>query len=255
MIQVLHRAVDIIEFIANTPERAAGLAEIADYLNLNRGTCANILKTLIDRDFVEQNQRKEYQLGSQLYRLTQGSFYRTDLIEAAISVMEELTAEVNESTMLAVVRKNQRLAVCEVESNHDLHVKNRVEKEIYETATGRVLLAYFSDKEKEAFIRKKGLPSESIWPEATQKRQLLKALDKIRTEKMTMQVSPQHIVGFAAPLYEQDQVVAGLGVFLPVSRLTESHQQYIISLLKRASEVISQNLTHNIRQPLLESNQ
>ena len=47
MIQVIHRALNLLEFIAQHPNREYSLTEIADQHQLNHGTCANILKTLV----------------------------------------------------------------------------------------------------------------------------------------------------------------------------------------------------------------
>ncbi|WKN42780.1 IclR family transcriptional regulator [Tunicatimonas pelagia] len=253
MIQVVHRAIDILEFIRKSPQQAAGLAEIADSLNLNRATCSNILRTLTDRNMLEQNDNREYCYGPLIYRLTDGSFYDTDLVEAAKDVMEELSDQLNENTILAVIHKHKRVTIYEVESDHELHVKNRITKEAYETATGRLLLAFLPEKELKSFLRKKGLPTEDSWPEACHSDTLYRILEEIRVEKMTIQESLQHVVGFAAPVFNGELVVASLGVFLPAARLSEAHRRKIVSLLGRAATVISQNLTEGINQPLLEA--
>ena len=109
MIQVVHRAIDILEFIRKTPGKAAGLADIADGLKLNRATCANILRTLAQRDLLEQNERREYCFGPLMYQLTDGTFYDTDLVEASKYVMEELSGQLNESTILTIIHKTSEL--------------------------------------------------------------------------------------------------------------------------------------------------
>ena len=64
MIQVVNRALNILEIIAKNPDRELGLTEIADSVELNHGTCANILKTLVLRGYVEQaGAKKGYKLG------------------------------------------------------------------------------------------------------------------------------------------------------------------------------------------------
>ena len=253
MIQVLHRAVDILEFIAKSPARAAGLAEIADTLTLNRATCANILKTLADRNLVEQDDSKQYRFGPLLYQLTEGFYYNTALVMAAKDAMEDLTAHLNESTLLAVIRNYKRIAIHQVESNHDLHVKSRLEKDVYETATGRLLFAYYSDKKQKSFLRKMGMPSAAVWEEASYEKGLARELEKIQQESMAIQVSAQHVVGFAVPIYQQDQVVASLGVFLPTARLTEGHQKTIVNSMSQTARVISQNLSKEGHQRLLNT--
>ena len=114
------------------------------------------------------------------------------------------------------------------------------------------MLSFLSEKQLKLFLRKKGLPTEHDWPEAIEKDALLNALREIREEEMAIQVSNQHVVGFAVPIYKGKNVVASLGVFLPEARLTETHRRKIISLLKKASGIVSQNLTESINQPLLD---
>ena len=64
MIQVINRALNILEIIAHDHNKEWGLSEIANELELNHGTCANILKTLVQRGYVEQmGLKKGYKLG------------------------------------------------------------------------------------------------------------------------------------------------------------------------------------------------
>jgi DNA-binding IclR family transcriptional regulator len=54
MIQVIHRALDMLELLGSQPERVFPLGEIAQLLDLHRATCSNILKTLSQRGYVER---------------------------------------------------------------------------------------------------------------------------------------------------------------------------------------------------------
>ena len=67
MIQVVNRAFDILELVALKGDNDVGLGEIADTLGLNHGTCANILKTMIYREYIEKtSSRGGYRLGCQM---------------------------------------------------------------------------------------------------------------------------------------------------------------------------------------------
>jgi len=84
MIQVIHRAIDILEFVARDPERPKLLGEISAGINLKPGTCANIVKTLTLRGYLEKlDAQKGYLPGKQLYTLLGNTGYKKDLIEAA----------------------------------------------------------------------------------------------------------------------------------------------------------------------------
>jgi len=54
MIQVIGKALDILELLAKDPDKVLTLSEVANTFNLNHGTCANIIKTLVDRNYVEK---------------------------------------------------------------------------------------------------------------------------------------------------------------------------------------------------------
>ena len=54
MIQVINRAFDILEYIAKDPDKPKALGEIASDLDLNAGTCANIIKTMVARKYLEK---------------------------------------------------------------------------------------------------------------------------------------------------------------------------------------------------------
>lgn len=54
MIQVINRSVDILEYVAEDIYRPKLLGNIAKDLNLNVATCANIVKTLIDRGLLKK---------------------------------------------------------------------------------------------------------------------------------------------------------------------------------------------------------
>ena len=74
MIQVINRALNILEILAQEPDKEFGLSEIATAVELNAGTCANILKTLVYRNYVEQSgTKKRYKLGYMIILTIQNS--------------------------------------------------------------------------------------------------------------------------------------------------------------------------------------
>lgn len=244
MIQVIHRAMDILELIAKNAEKEKSLTEIADGLGLNHGTCANILKTLVSRKYVEQvGPKKGYRLGSMAYALTGNASYKRDLVLAARPVMEELTKSINENSLLAVLKEEKRLLLFDVQSDQDLQVRTTPEKNAYDSATGRLLLAYLSPAERENFIRKYGLPSAQVWKEASTPEEFAEALDKIKAEEMATQISAKQIVGLAVPIRKDGQVVATLGLFLPETRFKGTWRKEVMAQLKKAAAHINQNLS------------
>jgi DNA-binding IclR family transcriptional regulator len=70
MIQVIHRALNIMEYVAADPERPKELGDIAEDLKLHSATCANIIKTLVTRQYlVKLEKQKGYLIGPMFNRL------------------------------------------------------------------------------------------------------------------------------------------------------------------------------------------
>ncbi|TDH28734.1 IclR family transcriptional regulator [Segetibacter sp. 3557_3] len=243
MIQVIERALDILEFVAQHGKEPVQLIKIAENAGLSQPTTANIVKTLVNRNYLEHVGRKEgYRLGANAYQLTGNLAYSQNLILAAKDLMEDLTESLNETCLLAVIRNNKRFVVHTVQSNQDLQVRTRIEAPIYQTASGRLLLAYQSQKDLDRFIQVVGIPDAQQWPGVQTREKLEKALQKIREDQFSHTVNANHILGFAVPIYKNKQVVASLSVYLPESRLTPAHKANITKLMLRTANKIKERL-------------
>jgi DNA-binding IclR family transcriptional regulator len=243
MIQVLNRAFDILEILAKQPDKERSLTEIADAVGLNHGTCANILKTLVQRKYAEQvGHKKGYLLGAMAYNLTQNNAYKKDLVQAAAPLMQALTERLNENSLLAILKDDRRVVLFDVQSNHDLLVRTSKEKPAYESSTGRLLLAYQPAEALDKFVEKYGLPAAEVWEEATTAEGLKTTLQRIKKEGHAFQVSPKQIVGVAMPLFKGTNFVASLGVFLPESRFKGEFKKEVMAELKNTTKQISQSL-------------
>jgi IclR family transcriptional regulator, KDG regulon repressor len=244
MVQVVLKTFDILELVSAKSGQGVTLTEISNELQMNQATTANIIKTMASKGYLEHiGKKKGYRLGPAAFRLANVSAYGENLVNAAKDNMEQLTAKLNESSILGVLRNHKRYVLHVVNSKQEIQVQVRTERSVYETATGRLLLAYLPEKDLERSIQKNGLPDEETWKEATTKTKLLEALEKIRQDGMVMTYAPtRHIRGFAVPVFAQEKVVAGLSVFLPDYRYTVARQRQIMESLKQASEAISQRV-------------
>lgn len=244
MIQVINRAFDILELVGREPGKVYTLTQIADELRLNHATCANIIKTMVNRNYLEQVGRKKgYRLGFMLFRVSGNNSYEKDLLKASASVMETLTKKLNETTLLGILKKDRRIAIHQENAAHDLMVRSSVEKPAYDSASGRLLIAMLEDKELEEYIEKYGLPAEDSWKEASSTRTFWKEVETIRKNKYATQTAPTHIVGVAVPIYKQDKVIASLSIYLPESRYNEKIKNTIIADLFDAADLIGKNIS------------
>lgn len=249
MIQVLNRALDILELIAQNQKTDLTLSEIANKCNLNHGTCANIIKTMISRHYISQpTKRKGYKLGPMAYNLTGNYSDQKELILAAKEAMTKLTKLLNEGTILAIKRDNTRVIINEEKAHNELQVVNYPEKPMYDTSTGRLLLAYMNENELQDYIKKFGLPESQIWNEVSDDETLKMEFLKIKEKRICIQISVHHITGIAVPIWRKEKVVASLGVYLPEFRLKESNREFIIENLKRTANEINNILSTQLNK-------
>lgn len=247
MIQVIHRALDILEFVAKDRNKEFGLGEIADHLRLNHGTCANIIKTLVVRKYIEQSGKKRgYKLGPRSYYLTGNYSNKKELLRIAVEPLKALRAKVNESCILAILKDNMRVTLHKELSTHELQVvTSGEERNVYLTATGRIILACMNPVDLDNFIQKYGLPNE-MWSEIKSKDDLAFELKKIKEKQLAIHFDGAHVVGVAAPIYKNEEVVAGVGIYLPEARFTYKEQEKIFLEIKRTTQRISLEMEKDI---------
>jgi IclR family KDG regulon transcriptional repressor len=246
MIQVIHRALDILELITQDRSRLYTLNEISTRLNLNKATCANIIKTLVTRGYVEQEGRMTgYRLGSMSYLLTGNYSHKQELLAAAVEPMNLLAGLLNEGCILSVINEDKRIVLHEIKTVHELQVVNKKEKSAYSTSTGRMILACLEKKEEKEFIRKFGLPNPDVWAGIEDEDDLLTELQKIKKKQLALQISVAQVVGLAVPIFKSKKIIASLGVYLPQSRYTATMQVRVLEELKKTGETINHKLNED----------
>lgn len=247
MVQVLIKAFDILELVSQRKRQPISLTEISDELQINQATAANIINTLVSKNYLEHiGKKKGYRLGLAAYRLTNAVAYEQDLVNAAREPMEQLTAKLNETSILGILQNHKRYILHVVNANQDVQVQIRSERNVYETASGRLLLAYLSEKELERFLQINGLPSDELWLEATTISGLKEVLSHIRNHGIAKTHKHlSHLKGFAVPIFNHDKVIAGLSVFVPEYRCSPDKELEIVSSMLETSKIISQILSYH----------
>jgi DNA-binding IclR family transcriptional regulator len=247
MIQVIKRALDILEYCAKHPNQEYSLTEIADHLGLNHATCANILKTLVNRRYIEQmGHKKGYRLGSMAYQLTGNISFRNNLVDLAKPVMKDLCEMLNESVIIAVYNRhdNTRITLHTEFCSHELQVRsNNKGKNAYMTAVGRLIIAYLSKEEQMAIVRNHGLPTPLMWKEVKTIEDFERELAKIREKGVSFHTATsEHVTGIAVPLFYKERVVASLAIYLPVVRFVGELKSLIIDQLTYSGKQLSAQL-------------
>ncbi|MCK4827050.1 hypothetical protein KA005_65555, partial [bacterium] len=110
------------------------------------------------------------------------------------------------------------------------------------TSTGRMILACISDKKQKEFIQKFGLPSPGVWDGVEDEDDLIIELQKIRKKQLSEQISKSQIIGLAVPIFKDKQVIASIGIYLPLTRYTSPMRDKIYKELKKTESNINREL-------------
>lgn len=245
MIQVLERAMNIIEFLGNSPKDSFPLSEIASKLDLDKGTCSRIVKTLCSRGFIQQEvPRGGYQIGYKLYHITSHHVENFELTKVARKNIDLLAESLNETVLLAVVRNDKRIVLYSTTPQRNLIIKTNLERTVYSVCAGRVIMANYTPSHLEKCIIRLGLPEKEEWPEIYEsenpKGALMNEFSRIKKNGYDILEDGHGIIGFAAPLFQKGHVVGCVGTYLPVIRMTDKN--YILDELLQCVKEINQKL-------------
>lgn len=247
MIQVIDRALDILEFLGSDSNNAKSLDEISEVIKIKKTTCSNILKSLLQRGYLEQpNGKRNYKLGFKAYKLVGSSRFHDRMAALAHNALQALYDEIEETVVLAAIEENKRIVISNIEATSGITARINHSYTIYRAATGRVILACYPQKKLDATIDRIGLPDIADWPEIKTREQLISALNSIKEAGLAESHIEGGIIGIAVPLYKKDIVIASIGVCLPAFRCSPARKARIIAALSSAARAIEKELANGV---------
>lgn len=241
MVQSVERALNILEELSRIKDESKGIGilELSRILKLNSSTVHNLLKTLLQHQYVEKiEETKKYRLGHACHNLLKEKSTTTKLAKAAEPSILNLSQKINESIVLAVYHQGERFVISKVESRQPLKVDMNfsLAPDAYRSVTGRTLLSQFTNQELKDYTKRHGFPGNR-WNGINNFTCLQKELIKIKEEKMAIRQDKQ-ICALAVPIIGEG-LIASLGVYLPLVRFKGKHKREIIKGLKDAAQEVS----------------
>lgn len=230
MIKVLHKALNILEYLGSHPDGDT-LSAIAAHIGEKPTTTSNIVQVLAGRNYLERVDGR-WKLGVSTYLLT-GSMldYDRALTGIAQPILNVLAAETEASAVLSVWRQNERYVLLRSADPSAVTVNRAYPEatEVYRTATGMMLLACQSDEVIGDYIAAHGVPGlESPSENAVAS---FRAVLSLCRERGYYVREKESIYEAAAPIRDPDgQMRTAVGIFLPLFRVKDKNA-LIASLL------------------------
>lgn len=216
MIQCVNRALDIMLCVSDMRGQPITISEISKKTGINESTCCHIIETLLHRGFVKQISRSAgYVLGIYSYTLTRYRDFHHALIITCSPILSWLERKTGYTVVLANLINGEKFVLSYSESpENTLKEKGDLYKgTLYDSATGRAMLATMSEKEIKKVVAKVGLPKDNEWPEVIDFDSLIKELKKQNKVVRVDTTSNDKYIskfGIAFIPYKQERFAIGL---------------------------------------------
>lgn len=247
--QSVVRAIRLLKLFGGS-QAIWSLTEIVEAAGLNKTTVFRMLTALESEGLLERAENGSYKLGTEMVALGGRALHTNSLRQLAQPVLEELVALTGERTTLEVPVTNPdgtlaMLMMAEIQGKHLISINQYVGSRlpIHATSTGKALLAFMSDEERDIVLQQQLTPltRRTIVNRAN----LMKELALIRERGYAVAMGELEIGLMAAgtPVYNYEgQPTATISIEGPLSRIDEDRLHALGQELMRSAEIISHRL-------------
>lgn len=246
-VQVLDRAVNILEFIATQSGGEVGLPEMAAAMKLHKTTAHRLAHVLESRGLLRRSpDSTRYRLGLHLYDLGCRALDNVNLRDEARPIMTRLAFEVGETTHLAVLDRAEVLYIERVEAQRSLTMGSKLgaRNPVHCTALGKAILAWSPDAEVDealAGCRMEARTRNTITSVLSLKRELERVRD--RGYAVDDEEIEEGVRCISAPILDpSDRAVAAISISGPAARVAPNRFQTIGKTVLKAAEELSIHL-------------
>jgi DNA-binding IclR family transcriptional regulator len=250
-VQVLDRAINILEFIGRQSSGEAALPELSAAMKLHKTTTHRIAHVLESRGLLRRGlDSNRYRLGLHLYDLGCQALDHVNIRDEARPLMTRVAFEVGETVHLALLDRAEVLYIERVEAQRSLTMGSKLgaRNPVYCTALGKAILAWSPEAEVDRVLggsRMEARTRNTITNVLTLKRELERIRD--RGYAIDDEEIEEGIRCIAAPILSaNDRAVAAISVSGPSSRITPDRYQLIGKTMMKAAQELSTRMGHQV---------
>jgi IclR family KDG regulon transcriptional repressor len=248
-------ALDVLEAVAFSGEEL-GVTQVAERLNVTKGSVHRHLLTLVERGYLVQNPfTTKYALGPKS-RLLARLAPDADLFKLAEGPMRELRDRLGHSVVLSAATPRGALVVNTVPGTSAIEIGVRPGSELsfHATAQGKALLAFAPRPQQQRVLSR---PLQSFTTRTILEPKLLEE-ELMSAVRLGFAAAPEEamlgINALAAPIFnDRDSCVGALALVGSIQFLPAEPDPETISALKAAADQISRKLGHGRVESLREA--
>lgn len=234
MIKVLVKVDRILCEVSRHPGVAVGV--LAARLGYHKATLSNILKALGELGYVRRDDAGGCLLGPRLLGLAAGEERRACLPVLAEECARLVAEELRETVTVGQLHAGDRFNLAKATVDRTVSVDARIElrRTPYDTATGRVLLAFCAPEDLAEVLGKHGLPGEA-WDGVGTQGDLERELAAIRLQGYA-EYGRGDARSIAVPILDPGgSLLAAVGASVPAYRLSAERVRHVHVVLQEAA--------------------
>lgn len=247
------RVLDVLELLA-TQQKPQRHSEISQRMGIPKSSLTGLLNDLHDRGYIAfDSETRRYALGAEVLRISKGYLEKLSIIRIGRPALSEIIRQIDESPALAIRDGHESVVVAQESCSHPLAHTMVIgsRSSLHCTASGKALLAFLPEKEREELLGELKLPRVTRRT-ITNKREFRESLDQV--SKTGFAVSDEEAIdgvfALAFPVVGNQGVVAALSAAVPISRLNEARKRDLVTVLRAGAERISDALGGDLRSVL-----
>lgn len=234
------RVLRVFEFLTGYPNGLTA-KEISTNLGYAPSSTFELLKTLIENDYLVIDENKRYILGPKLIQLGVTAASYLDINKVAKPYLQKLMNVVEETIFLGVLSNEEVVYVDKINSYKTISTNANIgsRKPIYCTGLGKAFLAFMDEEESDKIIEK--IEIKKVTPNTVNsKEELLDLVNEYRN--LGYAIDDEEIeVGLwcvAAPIYDVNKMIVGaISISGPKERMIQKKELLIKNILKTSKEI------------------
>jgi len=250
-VQVLDRAINILEFIGQQSTGEAALPELSAAMKLHKTTTHRIAHVLESRGLLRRSlDSNRYRLGLRLYDLGCQALDHVNIRDEARPLMTRVAFEVGETVHLALLDRSEVLYIERAEAQRSLTMGSKLgaRNPVYCTSLGKAILANLPETEVDQILstcRMEPRTKNTITNVLALKREL----ETIRERGYAIdnEEIEDGVRCIAAPILNgRGRAVAAVSVSGPSSRITPARFQLIGKTMVKGARELSARLGNQV---------
>lgn len=248
LVNSVKKALDVLDIMVfdDFDRHGLPLVELSRRSGIPTNTLHALVGTLVACGYVQQNPDSTYRAGKKIDDVGRQNLVRRQLAEKIPKLLEECRDATGESVVFYVLINAEKVPVHAVNRNGLLSIDfNKLRgTAFFATSTSRVIHAFSPPEDREAIVRRWGLPGDS-WNDINDESALETAAEAVRNAGFEESVTKgDNLYSVAYPVFDQrGQLFGAVGTYAPVSDVDASRKRQF----KRHLRTLVERLETTIR--------